>query len=863
MDANRWKKVKTLFEQALKLDRSDREIFLKNACTDDNEVFQEVLSLLKADDDPMDILEGNAGEILNIPGSVAHENEVVGHYRIIESIGSGGMGEVYLADDTKLNRRVALKFLPAYLSMDQTYQRRFLQEARAAAKLTHPNIITIHEISEFRNCPYMVMEFVAGKTLDERTAEKRIAVDEAVNIMIQVCQGLKKAHEGGVIHRDIKPANIMVTDDGQVKILDFGIARAAETTRLTTSGAAIGTASYMSPEQCRGEEVDNRSDLFSAGVVFYEMLTGHSPFRRDNYAASIHAVIHDEPPPLTRYLPELGQHWIAIVAKALQKNSVNRYQNAPEFLNDLRSPLAVSPLPETTSIATASIAVFPFRNLSPDASIEYLSDGMCDDIIYRLAKIRTLKVASRAALSRVKDVDEDTLAATRKLGMDNILEGSIRKLDENIRFNAQLTRVSDGVVIWSEVFDRTMKDILTLQSEIAEQVAAALNLRLSGQEEQTVVRKLTANAKAYDLYMRGKFHFKRRDKESIEKAMDRFSEAIDEDEKFAPAYAQLAVACILYQTYGYNSGETLITRAYELATKAVDLEPGSSEAHLALYHVLRGHDIQRAIVELRTAIGIDPDNPEFHHFLAHAYMNTGRYENSIREDLLAISLDPFADIYRAQLCRVYFFLGQKEEMERELSQLFKTSPRGAFTWQTRGWIQWHKRQWAEAAESFERSLEINKGNFYTTDYLADCYLRLKQTDRVLNLLDGKLHSLPEGYPFHARLGQLYALVNQHERSAKHFETARRMLNEENEKRVYPNSSVYHYNYAHIHALENDIDNALEHLSLAAKQGYRHYADLLYRPDWDSLRERKEFEQIIDDMKRSVSNVFQTGRSIRT
>jgi len=851
MDADRWKQIKSLFEQALKLDRSDREIFLKNACTEDKEIYREVISLLAADENPIGILEGDAGEILNIPESKLPENELVGHYRVIEQIGSGGMGEIYLADDTKLNRRIALKFLPAYLSMDPTYKRRIINEARAAAQLTHPNIITIHEISEFRGRPYIVMEYVPGTTLNDIIAEQKIGIDQAVDIMIQVCQGLKKAHQSGVIHRDIKPSNIMVTDDGQTKILDFGIARAAETTRLTTSGAAIGTASYMSPEQCRGEDVDHRSDLFSAGVVFYEMLTGHSPFRRDNYAASVNAVIHDEPPPITRYVPDLDAHWIAIIAKSMQKRADDRYQNVPEFLNDLKSPLSARPVTELPVSPAASIAVFPLRNLSPDASIEYISDGMCDDIIYRLTKIRTLRVASRATLSRAKGDNLDALAIAQQLEMDNILDGSIRKLDDNIRINAQLTRVRDGVVIWSEVYDRTSQDILTLQSDIAEQVAAALNLRLSGKEEKTIVRKMTTNARAYDLYMRGKFYFKRRDKKSFEKAIDHFTEAIKEDSEFAPAHAQLAVALILAHTYAYDRDQSLISKAYDLATRAVDLDPGASEAHLALYHVLRGHDIQRAIVELRTAAGIDPGNPDFHHFLAHAYMNTGRYEDSIREDLLAISLDPFADIYRAQLCRVYFFLGRKEEMERELTQLFKMSPQGTFSWQTKGWIQWHRRQWAEAAESFEQSLEINKGNFYTTDYLADCYLRLNQIDRVLDLLDGQSQSSQAGYPFHARLGQAYALLNQRQRATQHFETARRKLDEENARRIYPNSSVYHYNYAHIHALENEIDNALKHMNEAARQGYRHYADLQYRPDWEKLRDRSEFAQIIDDMKHSV------------
>src|SRR5216110_513347 len=566
MKAERWKQVNDLFQSAVERAPAERAAFLDETCHTDEELRREVESLLSSHELATNFIELPAFEVA--PELVTNDRtgalvgKLIGHYRIESLIGVGGMGEVYLARDERLGRKVALKLLPEHLTADETQLSRFKTEARSASALNHPNILTVYEIGAEGNRHFIATEFIEGITLRASLTRERMNLHDALEIAVQVASALAAAHETGVVHRDMKPENIMLRPDGYVKVLDFGIAKLTEprpvpdldeigttTVLQTRAGLVLGTARYMSPEQTRGQTVDARSDIWSLGVVIYEMIAGVPPFHGKTPSDCIASILTTEPPPLSGVLPEAPLNLESILQKALRKNSDERYQTIKEMLADLRnlkgeleaegsSPqtkaraesivskikrhkrgvlltlaaallaaaafaysfyfVAPAPLPNEKSIA-----VLPFENRSEDKSNAYFTDGVQDEILTRLSKIRDLKVISRTSTQRYKNTSQNLSQIANQLGVANLLEGSVQKTNDQVRINVQLIRAANDSHLWAETFDRRLTDIFTVESEVAKAIADQLRAHLSGREVQVIAARPTDNPKAYDAYLRG------------------------------------------------------------------------------------------------------------------------------------------------------------------------------------------------------------------------------------------------------------------------------------------------------------------------------------------------------------------------
>ena len=629
--------------------------------------------------------------------------ETILHYKILEKLGEGGMGEVYKARDLNLRRIAALKFLPIYFSGDKEAKERFIHEAQTASSLDHPNICTIYEIDEIKNKInkaagrlFIAMAFYEGETLKRKIQRGALSIGDVVDIAIQIAKGLSKAHQQSIIHRDIKPENVIVTKDGTAKILDFGLARLAGRTKITRPEFTMGTLSYISPEQIRSKKIDHRTDIWSFGVMLYEMLTRELPFKGEIDQAVIYSILNEAPEPLKINIPEQLKK---VICMALEKNPSDRYLNMEEVITELCA-VGIEKYVRMDKHKT-SIAVLPFKNLSEDRNQEYFCDGMAEEIINALAAVRGLRVIARTSSFAFKRKHLDIREIGRKLNVDTILEGSIRKTKSRLRITAQLINVSDGSHIWSEKFDRTMEDILIIQDEISLLLVKKLKIELMEEEKNKIMAHGTDNLEAYNLYLLGKFYASRNSKADIEKGLEYFKKAVEKDNKYLIAYLWLVISYATLIGYYRSVDEKIVTFVKEYIDRIMKIDPDSTPAHLALssFHMNFTRNWELARIELEKLKEREPNNPVIHHQLSVYYFYIADFENAILEEISAQRNDPLQIecILRLGIC--YLRARKAEEARRQFSMVIELAPDLYFGY-------WMLGQTYVLDSDFERGIEL-------------------------------------------------------------------------------------------------------------------------------------------------------------
>jgi len=638
--------------------------------------------------------------------------KTVTHYKILEKIGEGGMGVIYKAVDTKLNRTVALKFLPHAVTMDSEEKQRFIQEAQAASALNHPNIITIYEIDEVDSNSFISMEYVDGGNLKTLVSENSVPIDRFFEIALGVTDGLAQAHKKGIIHRDIKSENILLTTDGRPKITDFGLAKLKGSGTITLAGKALGTAAYMSPEQVQGDELDGRSDIFSLGIVFYELLTGQMPFKGAHPMAVMYSIVYEEPLTPSQLRTDIPKSLENIISLALQKNKDQRYQALELMLDDLKkaqsgSLVAIEALPEKALVR--AVAVLPFEDLAPTKENEYLANGITDEIITDLSQIGSLKVAPRSSVMGYKGVLKDIREIGQELQVEYILQGSIKKFGEKIRITAQLTSVSEGFHLWAEKFDGELKDIFEIQDIVSQKIVAALKLKLTPSQIQEIVKKPTANIQAYDFYLKGRDYYSQGDKTNIDFAMRMFEKALEIDPDFALAYAGLGDGYVTKYMAYFDKSLAWLDEAERTCKRALHLDSSLPEAHRALGRVYQFRKkYSEAEREFQKAVQLKPDYTDAHRSLAWLFLEQGILDKTIKAGQKALEIKPLDK-------ETYLLLGlayqdQKEE-EKALEMFDKAidiAPDYFRAYYQKGQIYQRRGDYRIAMQNYQKASEFGQ-----------------------------------------------------------------------------------------------------------------------------------------------------------
>jgi len=610
------------------------------------------------------------------------------HYRIIEKLGEGGMGIVYLAEDTKLKRRVAIKFLPHHISDNSDERKRFGIEAQAAAALNHPNISHIYAIEEVDNEMFIVMEYIEGHELKQTVGayhDTPMPINDAIDYALQIAEGLKAAHDKGIVHRDIKSSNIMITDDGKIKVMDFGLAKVGTGIQLTKEHSTLGTAPYMSPEQIQGNNVDQRSDIWSFGVVLYEMLTGRLPFEGDYEQAVLYSIMNEEFQSLSSFRSDIPEQLNNIVAKALKKNPQERYQSAQEFIDDLKGNTLSSSNSQVSAgysnkdipfmqrnhsfkmsaiVATIvillifvgyiifgsksetidTLAILPFVNASNDNDTEYLCDGVTVNLINRLAEFSDLKVMSRYSVARFKDESANPLDAGRLMAVKSVLTGQLNIRGDKLIVDVELLKVDDGQQLWGDRFERDKKDILTIEHDIVNRISDKLEIKLVGNKKSLGNKDLTLDPMAYDLYLRGRYIMLGTSDDGPVRAQEFFRQAIEREPRLAIAYAGLGESYVTQAWLNSRDRDEMVPLAKAALKKAIELDAGLSEAYVLAGEIALYFDWDWAAAEkgYRKALELNPGSDLAHREYSTYLLALGQVNQAIEEAKIAQSLDPLS-----------------------------------------------------------------------------------------------------------------------------------------------------------------------------------------------------------------------------
>lgn len=674
--------------------------------------------------------------------------QTISHYKILEKLGEGGMGVVYKAEDIKIHRPVALKILPRQALVSEEDKTSFAREAQSAGSLSHPNVAMIHEFDEVDDpttgckLAFIAMEFVDGETVKKRIQERPLPIPEAVSIAISVAEGLAKAHEKGIIHRDIKSENMMVSKDGVAKIMDFGLAEIAGRTRVTKEGMTVGTTAYMSTEQALGDKLDQRTDIWSLGVVLYEMATGRLPFAGDHEQVILYRILNEEPEAITSLRSNVPMELERIVKKAMQKDRNGRYHRVDDLLVDLKSlgkeiESGVIRKVQHISVDKYRIAVLPLANISPDPQDEYFADGMTEELISTLSKIGGLRVIARTSVMRYKDVTKDVAEIGRELKVGMVLEGSVRKAGIKLRITAQLIDVRTQEHIWSQDYNRELQDVFAIQSDVAKQVAEALRVELLAGEKQQIEKNATENFEAYTLYLKGLYFSSKASPEGFEKALQYFREAIDKDPNFALPYTGVATVFLALGIFSLLPTKEILPKAKAVLDKALELDDTLAEAHATAASMAFWFewDWKAAENHFKKALVLNPGMALSRAWYGWYQLAMGRFDEAISEIKKAQELDPLMPLFYAQGTGIHLTVGKLDEAMDQFYKAIELDPNFGLAYFHVGRVYFLKGMMEEAISAFQKSLGLVPYSGWAECYLGMIYHLQGEKEKAENLLE--------------------------------------------------------------------------------------------------------------------------------
>jgi eukaryotic-like serine/threonine-protein kinase len=735
----------------------------------------------------------DTGEPLLIGQSLAH-------YRIIAAIGAGGMGEVYRATDTRLHRDVALKVLPPEMAASAELIQRFQREARAVAALNHPHVVTIYSVEEADGVHFLTMELVDGEPLSRLIPPGGMAVSRLLRIAAGLADALAAAHDKNIIHRDLKPANVMVTTAERVKVLDFGLAKmgapddsppglADEQTDLRTrDGVVMGTMPYMSPEQLHGYALDHRTDIFSLGVMLYEMASGVRPFGGESSIALASAILRDPPSPLAERRKELPQGLIRIITRCLEKNADDRFSSARDVYNALtgvsgdgdaapatlvKATVARS-LTSTTAASAArnSIAVLPFTNMSRDEDNEYFCDGLAEELLNALSKIDHLKVAARTSAFSFRGRNASVSEIGEKLGVNTVFEGSVRKSGNRLRISVQLIDVATGFRLWSERYDRELADIFDVQDEIALAVVEALKVTLFADEKAAVLKRYTEDAEVHEWFLKGRYHANKYTAEGWKRAIEAFEKAIERQPDHAPSSAGIAISLGCLWFFGMLPAEETIPQCKAAILKALEIDGALPDAYLALAMITFLHDWEweKAGAEFERSISLNPNNPEVLSYYAMYLAFQERFEDAISRSKRSLELDPLSPLINMNVGWTYFSAGMLDEASSQATRMIEIEPDFFGSYWLKGAIHLTEGQYENAVEELEKAVSLGGRQIVMAD-LGSAYSLAGKSELAAAALDQLLEMRQREYVPAICVARMYACMEETEKAIEWFEKA--------------------------------------------------------------------------------------------